>query len=53
MPAKSEKQRKAAGVALSVKRGKQKKSNLKGASKQMVDSMSETELRRMASKSKK
>jgi hypothetical protein len=48
MPAKSKQQQKAAGAALSAKRGKQKKSNLKGASKSMYESMSERELRKMA-----
>ncbi len=49
MPAKSEKQRNAAGAALSAKRGEQKRSSLKGASRQML-SMSEKELSKMASK---
>jgi hypothetical protein len=50
MPAKSEQQRKAAGAALSVKRGKRAKSKLKGASKQMEESMSEKQLRELAKK---
>ena len=41
MPAKSASQQKAAGAALSAKRGDTPKSKLKGASKQMVSSMSE------------
>jgi hypothetical protein len=49
MPAKSKAQQKAAGAALSAKRGETKKSRLKGASKEMVDSMTEKELRDMAS----
>lgn len=49
MPAKSKKQQMAAGAALSAKRGERPKSSLKGASKQMADSMSEKELDRMAS----
>ena len=49
MPAKSKAQQKAAGAALSAKRGETKKSELKGASKGMVDSMSEKELSAMAS----
>lgn len=49
MPAKTERQRRAAGAALSAKRGKQSKSNLKGASKSMME-MSEKELEKMASK---
>jgi len=49
MPAKSKAQQMAAGAALAAKRGEKSKSELKGASKQMVQSMSETELRKMAS----
>ena len=44
MPAKSKAQQKAAGAALSAKRGETKKSELKGASKQMYKSMSEGQL---------
>ena len=44
MPAKSKSQQKAAGAALSAKRGDTKVSELKGASKGMYDSMSEKEL---------
>lgn len=40
MPAKSKAQQKAAGAALSAKRGDTKKSDLKGPSRQMADSMS-------------
>jgi hypothetical protein len=46
--AKSRKQQMAAGAALAAKRGEQPKSSLKGASKQMADSMSEKELADMA-----
>lgn len=53
MPAKSAAQQKAAGAALSAKRGDTPKSDLKGASKSMVDSMSEKELKKMASTSRK
>jgi len=53
MPAKSAAQQKAAGAALSAKRGDTPKSDLKGASKSMVKSMSETELEEMASTSRK
>ena len=53
MPAKSKAQQKAAGAALSAKRGETKKTRLKGASRQMVDSMSEKELREMASTPRK
>ena len=47
MPAKSKSQQKAAGAALSAKRGDTPKSKLKGASESML-SMSETELEKMA-----
>jgi hypothetical protein len=53
MPAKSAAQQKAAGAALSAKRGDAKKSDLKGASKQMYESMTEKELDDMASTSRK
>lgn len=53
MPAKSAAQQKAAGAALAAKRGEQPKSQLKGASRQMVESMSEEELERMASTRRK
>jgi hypothetical protein len=53
MPAKSGAQQKAAGAALSAKRGDTPKSKLKGASKSMADSMSETELEKMASTKRK
>jgi hypothetical protein len=48
MPAKSKAQQKAAGAALSAKRGETKKSDLKGASKGMVESMSEDQLEELA-----
>ena len=53
MPAKSKAQQKAAGAALSAKRGDTPKSELRGASKEMYDSMSEKELKKMASTSRK
>jgi len=53
MPAKSKAQQMAAGAALSAKRGERKKSELKGASKQMAQSMSETELKKIASTKQK
>lgn len=53
MPAKSQAQQKAAGAALSAKRGDTKKSELKGASKSMYESMSEKELDEMASTKRK
>jgi hypothetical protein len=52
MPAKSAAQQKAAGAALSAKRGDTPKSELKGAAKSM-SSMSEKELEKMASTSRK
>ena len=48
MPARSKAQQKAAGAALSAKRGDTPKSQLKGASRQMADSMSETQLEEFA-----
>lgn len=53
MPAKSKSQQKAAGAALAAKRGETKKSELKGASREMVESMSEKELKEMASTKRK
>ncbi|BDI61858.1 DUF3008 family protein [Qipengyuania nanhaisediminis] len=50
--ATSKAQQKAAGAALSAKRGETDKSDLKGASKDMVESMSEDELEEMASTSR-
>ncbi|MBB4234079.1 DUF3008 family protein [Rhizobium esperanzae] len=49
MPAKSKAQQKAAGAALSAKRGETPKTELKGASKQMEKSMSEKQLEEFAS----
>ena len=48
MPAKSAAQQKAAGAALSAKRGETARSKLKGASKHMVDSMNEKHLEELA-----
>ena len=53
MPAKSKAQQKAAGAALSAKRGDTPKSKLKGASKQMVELMSEKQLEEFASTKRK
>jgi len=53
MPAKSKAQQKAAGAALSAKRGETPKSKLKGASKGMAESMSEKELEELASTHRK
>jgi hypothetical protein len=52
-PAKSKKQQMAAGAALSAKRGDKPKSSLKGASRSMAGSMSETELEKMAGTKRK
>lgn len=48
MPAKSKAQQKAAGAALSAKRGDRSKKSLKGASKSMADSMDEKQLHDLA-----
>ena len=53
MPAKSKAQQKAAGAALSAKRGDTPRSSLKGASKQMAESMSEKQLEELASTKRK
>lgn len=48
MPAVSAAQQKAAGAALSAKRGETPKSKLKGASKSMARSMTEKQLEEVA-----
>ncbi|MBL8582546.1 MAG: DUF3008 family protein [Rhizobiaceae bacterium] len=53
MPAKSQAQQKAAGAALAAKRGDVKKSKLKGASKEMYESMSEKQLEEFAETKRK
>lgn len=53
MPAKSGAQQKAAGAALAAKRGDAKKSTLKGASREMEKSMTEKELKELASTERK
>lgn len=53
MPAKSKAQQKAAGAALSAKRGETPKSKLKGASREMADSMTEKELEDFAATKRK
>lgn len=53
MPAKSKAQQMAAGAALSAKRGETPKSKLKGASKQMVESMTESQLEDFAATRRK
>ncbi len=53
MPAKSKAQQKAAGAALAAKRGEIPKKDLRGASKDMNESMSERELDELASTKRK
>ncbi|WEF23613.1 DUF3008 family protein [Paracoccus sp. S3-43] len=53
MPAKSKAQQKAAGAALSAKRGETKVKDLKGPSKDMYDSMSESQLEDFAETKRK
>jgi len=53
MPARSKAQQKAAGAALSAKRGETSKGGLKGASKQMEASMTEKQLEELASTKRK
>ena len=53
MPATSQAQQKAAGAALSAKRGETKVKELKGASKSMYKSMSETQLEEFAQTKRK
>jgi hypothetical protein len=53
MPAKSKAQQKAAGAALSAKRCETKKSELKDASREMYDSMSEKQLEEFAETKRK
>jgi Protein of unknwon function (DUF3008) len=53
MPAKSKAQQMAAGAALAAKRGEAKVSDLKGAAREMHDSMSESELEDFAETKRK
>jgi hypothetical protein len=53
MPATSKAQQKAAGAALAAKRGDAKKYDLKGASRDMYDSMSEKQLEDFAETKRK
>ena len=53
MPAKSKAQQRAAGAALSAKRGDTPTSKLKGPAKSMAESMSEMELEELASTKRK
>jgi hypothetical protein len=53
MPSKSKAQQKAAGAALSAKRGETPKSELQGASREMYESMTEDQLEDFASTKRK
>ena len=53
MPAKSKAQQKAAGAALAAKRGETKVSDLKGAAKEMYESMTEEQLEDFAETKRK
>lgn len=49
MPAQSKAQQRAAGAALAAKRGEAQVEDLKGASREMYDDMTEAELEELAS----
>jgi hypothetical protein len=53
VPAKSKKQQMAAEAALAVKRGERSRSSLKGASREMAESMSEDQLEEFAGTKRK
>lgn len=53
MPAKSKNQQQAAGMALAAKRGEMPKSELKGAAKDMYESMTKKELKEYAETDRK
>ena len=53
MPSKSKSQQKAAGAALSAKRGEMKTSELQGSAKEMHKSMNEEQLKDYASGDRK
>ena len=53
MPAKSERQRRAAGLALAAKRGKVSPRQLTGAALEMFKSMTEAQLEEFAKKRRK
>jgi len=53
VPAKSRKQQMAAGAALAAQRGERSRSSLKGASRQMAESMSEDQLEEFAGTKRK
>jgi hypothetical protein len=48
MPARSKKQQMAAGAALAAKLGERSKASLRGASRSMAKSMTQSELRELA-----
>ena len=53
MPAKSKAQQRAAGAALAAKRGEQDKADLKSPARDMLASITEAELKEMASTKRK
>jgi hypothetical protein len=53
MPAKSKAQQRAAGAALSARRGETPKSKLKGPSRDMAESLTEKQLEELAATSRK
>jgi Protein of unknwon function (DUF3008) len=53
MSAKSKKQQMAAGAALAAKRGERSRSSLRGASREMAESMSEDQLEEFAGTKRK
>jgi hypothetical protein len=53
MPAKSKRQQMAAGAALAAKEGETNESELRGASKEMYESMTKKELQELAATKRK
>lgn len=53
MPARSKAQQKAASAALSAKRGETPRSRLRGAAREMAESMTEAELEELAATDRK
>jgi len=53
MPARSKAQQKAAGAALSAKRGETPRSRLRGAAREMAESMTEAELEELTATDRK
>jgi len=53
VPAKSKKEQMAAGAALAAKRGERSRSSLRGASREMAESMSEDQLEEFAGTKRK